>query len=416
MNHIEPDRSQGKDDTQMDIASVDTFTGDQGKIDTHYHDVSGVIPAPDQSIPADATGPTSGASTLGTGHPGFANTHPNHACSTTLAGDHEIIDAQTNYVSGVCSSPTDGTASSDEGASGNTLGEAIAATDPKRTPPLLPYLYTPELGLLAQQLDDIEGLRKAQENRLRIFTRTDADKDGEQRGFMLDEDNPVVITCQINLDQLRIIEHKTVLALQKAMRRNPLNEWRQTQLCIGEKTLARLLNTIGDPYVRLDDYTPRTVSQLWAYCGLHTLPDPSRHSDTHEANGSGLIPAGDHMKFDNQGGNVSGTHNVAAKRMKGVKANWSTLAKTRVYLLAESCVKAGVRKDENGERYAKDDSEYAQLYIDRRKHTAVTHPEWTPLHSQNDALRIVSKRILRNLWRAARDIHMNDKEVSVGSE
>lgn len=100
--------------------------------------------------------------------------------------------------------------------------------------------------------------------------------------------------------------------------------------------------------------------------------------------------------------------------MKGRQANWSTIAKTRAYLIAEACVKAGVRKDADGNRYAKDGSEYAQLYIDRRNHTAETHPEWTALHSQNDALRIVSKRILRNLWRAARDIHMNDKEASIG--
>lgn len=37
--------------------------------------------------------------------------------------------------------------------------------------------------------------------------------------------------------------------------------------------------------------------------------------------------------------------------------------------------------------------------------SAITHPEWTPGHSQNDAMRILMKRLLRNLWRAARDIH-----------
>ena len=416
MNHIELDRSQSRFDTHSHDASVATLAGNQIDLDTHQSTVSGVIPAPDQSIPADATRSTSGAPTLGTGHPGFANTHSNHACSTVLADDQPANNDQVCRVVGVHSSPTDSRSSSNEGASGTTLGEASIRPIPKIVSPLQPYLYTPELGLLAQQLDDFENLRKAQESRLRIFTRVEEDKDGETRGFALDEDNPVVIACQINVDQLRVIEHKTVLALQKAMRRNPLNEWRQTQLGIGEKTLARLLSAVGDPYVRMDNHMPRTVSQLWAYCGLHTLPDPMVTTDTHSMSGSGTSLAGDHMYADTRISRVPGTHNVAARRMKGVKANWSTIAKTRCYLLAEACVKAGVRKDENGDRYAKDDSEYAQLYIDRRNHTAVTHPEWTPLHSQNDALRIVSKRILRNLWRAARDIHMNDKEVSTDAE
>lgn len=110
---------------------------------------------------------------------------------------------------------------------------AREASDPSETEipaPLTPYLFTPELGLLAQQLDDFENLRKAQANRLRIFTRDETDSDGEMRGFALEEDNPAVIAVQINLDQLEILEHKTVLALQKVMRSNPLNEWRKTQL------------------------------------------------------------------------------------------------------------------------------------------------------------------------------------------
>lgn len=94
--------------------------------------------------------------------------------------------------------------------------------------------------------------------------------------------------------------------------------------------------------------------------------------------------------------------------MKDVQANWSTVAKLRAYLIAEALVKSGVRKDENGERYAL--TEYGQLYIDRRNTTAVTHPEWTPGHSQNDAMRILMKRLLRNLWRAARDIHEREDQ------
>lgn len=335
------------------------------------------------------------------------------ASVTNFGGDHTTGDAHPQFVSASDSSPYNYRSTPSASTTGNMAREASDPSETEIPAPLTPYLFTPELGLLAQQLDDFENLRKAQANRLRIFTRDETDSDGEMRGFALEEDNPAVIAVQINLDQLEILEHKTVLALQKAMRSNPLNEWRKTQLGVGEKTLARLLNAIGDPYVRTDNHQPRTVSQLWAYCGLHTLPSTSRLSITQDDSVEGTTLAGSQKSNETQDSIAPGT-NVAAKRMKGRQANWSTIAKTRAYLIAEACVKAGVRKDADGNRYAKDGSEYAQLYIDRRNHTAETHPEWTALHSQNDALRIVSKRILRNLWRAARDIHMNDKEASIG--
>ena len=41
------------------------------------------------------------------------------------------------------------------------------------------------------------------------------------------------------------------------------------------------------------------------------------------------------------------------------------------------------------------------LYLDRRAHTAVTHPEWNPGHGLNDALRTMGKELLKQLWRAA---------------
>lgn len=241
-----------------------------------------------------------------------------------------------------------------------------------------PTLNDKALYMLAAQLDDLEGLRKAQDNRIRILTTADVDSDGEKRGFGLTEDNPTVQNLLALQDGTKKLEHENILQLQRAMRKNPLWDWAKTQKGIGEKTLARLLAAIGDPYVNGSEQTVRSVSQLWAYCGLHTMPNPD------------------------------GGENIAARRMKGMQANWSTVAKTRAYLIAEALVKSGVRKDENGERYAL--TEYGQLYIDRRAHTAITHPEWTPGHSQNDAMRILMKRLLRNMWRAARDIHEREDQ------
>lgn len=225
-------------------------------------------------------------------------------------------------------------------------------------------LFDPTLHSLSQFLDDIEGLRKASANRMRILTATEPDDDGVMRGFGLDDGHPVVATLGGMLDSLTEIEKTNIKELQRVMKKHPLGAWVKKSKGVGEKQAARLLAAIGDPYMRpemvYEDGTvvpagPRTVSQLWAYCGLH----------------------------------VSGGE--AVRRRKGVQSNWSTDAKTRAYLVATSCIKTP--------------GPYREVYLARRAHTATTHADWTLGHSHNDALRFLSKRILRDLWSAAREIH-----------
>lgn len=61
----------------------------------------------------------------------------------------------------------------------------------------------------------------------------------------------------------------------------------------------------------------------------------------------------------------------------------------------------GKAKTESGETEA--DGRYGEIYLRRRRHTAVTHPEWTKMHSLMDAQRVVSKALVRDMWRAWRD-------------
>jgi hypothetical protein len=253
-----------------------------------------------------------------------------------------------------------------------------------------PRLADPFLALQADVVDDLERTRVANENRLRQLTRDAEDSDGETRGFGLTEDHPDVARLAGLVAGLADLEHQAVLGLQRAMRKHPLGSWVKSTPGVGEKQAARLLAAIGDPYWNTLHDRPRTVSELWAYCGLHVLPvDQADHGD-HGYLVGGSKQGGDasHRTTDARARNAG----VAARRRKGQRANWSTTAKTRAYLIAVSCIKQR-------------QSPYRAEYDARRTHTAVTHADWSDGHSHNDALRIASKALLRDLWREAKRLH-----------
>lgn len=279
--------------------------------------------------------------------------------------------------------------------------------------PLSSSLFDPTLALAADILDDLERTKLANENRLRQLTRSETDADGEERGFGLDESHPDVARLAALVQMLADAEHQATLNLQRAMRRHPLGPWVKAQKGIGDKQAARLLAKIGDPAVNAATGQYRTVSALWAYCGLHVIsPTGQSGLDAHTpAAGGGSNSAGgdpSHTCRDAQK-QLAG---VAARRQKGVKANWSTDAKTRAWLIVASCIKQldprckrdGIAEHADGCGC----SPYRIVVDERRRHTAVTHPEWTPGHSLNDGMRIACKRLLRDLWREARRIHAEE--------
>lgn len=287
------------------------------------------------------------------------------------------------------------------GSDSGTDRPVMAYPTPKPVP-----LADPSLAFAADILDDLEHTCNANANRLRIMTTLDADSDGVVRGFGLDARHPDVARLSAMVTKLDELVHDATLNLQRQMRRHPLGPWVKAQRGIGEKQAARLLAAVGDPYWNTLHDRPRTVSELWAYCGLHTLPASQCSSDTHsEAAGGGTPSAGgDQSRSDIQ------PANVAARRTKGQKANWSTNAKTRAWLCIESCMKqinreckgdAGIGSHIEGCTC----SPYRVVIDTRRAHTAVTHPEWRPGHSLNDAMRVASKELLKDLWREARRIH-----------
>ena len=50
-------------------------------------------------------------------------------------------------------------------------------------------------------------------------------------------------------------------------------------------------------------------------------------------------------------------------------------------------------------------SPFREVYLERRKHTETTHPDWPKWKSHKDGLRITSKAILKSLWLEARRLN-----------
>lgn len=292
-------------------------------------------------------------------------------------------------------------------------------------------LADPFLALAADVLDDLEKVRIANENRLRQLTRDEADKDGEERGFGLTEDHPDVARLAALVAMLGTAEHQAALNLQRQMRKHPLGPWAKAQRGVGEKQIARLLAAIGDPYWNTLHDRPRTVSELWAYCGYHVLNFSADHScsDIH-ISGVGGEQTGhpDQKPVDIQGRNVG----VAPKRARGQKNNWSATAKMRAYLVAESTLK------QLDKTCPVDADLKAAIHVDQcacsplRKVYDATKVKYadaihkapcvrcgpagkpaqagSPLsdgHKHARAMRAMAKELLKELWREAHRIHQD---------
>lgn len=269
-------------------------------------------------------------------------------------------------------------------------------------------LHDPMLGLMSDILDDLETTRIANENRLRQLTRVGEDSDGNERGFGLTEDHPDVARTAALVSMLGKLEHDATLNLQRAMRAHPMGPWVKAQRGIGEKQAARLLAAIRDPYWNDLHERPRTVSELWAYAGYHTLALPVGHTPTaaHISRADGSKPS--HVDQGSSGTQSASVH-VAAKRAKGQRANWSAEAKMRAYLISESVVKAGGpwREVYDKRKSATEGRTHAAPCVrcGPSGKPALPGSEWSKGHRHADALRITSKEILKGMWTEARRLH-----------
>lgn len=327
----------------------------------------------------------------------------------TLPADQWACEPHTTGVGGNNSSPSanDSPAPKPRLLEGNQTENGSAATNVEPTPKSHASLADPFLALAADVLDDTEATKIANENRLRQLTRTAVDSDGEERGFGLDESHPDVANLAALVALLGQVEHQAVLQLQRKMRKHPLGPWIKAQHGVGDKQAARLLAVIGDPYWNDLHNRPRTVSELWAYSGLHVLPAGQTACDTHgDTAGGDSSPAGGDSSHGN-GDTQKIPAGVAARRQKGQKANWSTTAKTRAYLIAESMLRAGNREVYDKRKAATEGRLHSSPCVrcGPKGKPALPGSPWSDGHRHADALRIQSKELLKGLWREAKRLH-----------
>ena len=200
------------------------------------------------------------------------------------------------------------------------------------------------------------------------------------------------------LSSIRAAEHECELAMWACYRRvapRPLIRWQKDTPGIGQHLLARLLGHIGHPVIAIPHHwegtganrtlvadTPfiRRVSDLWSYCG---------HGDP------------------------------ARRKQKGMTADEAASlgkpsAKMLVHLLAEGTMKCIGSETRRRSPY-RDVYDRRRLLTVERVHTApcvrcgpsgkpaAEGSPWSAAHQHTDALRIVGKEILRDMWLICRD-------------
>ncbi len=418
MTITETSRGQETPDTHAHLAPAPNFPGGQASLVAHDLDAVGESDLPQAAAQAISNMEPPAGNTLGPDQRG-RDAHCRLVRADHLPGGQRSNGDQR---------PTAAGAQSDRGQISRDTQDVTA---PVASPPVGhrtrdaqaniagrgPILLDPLLALAADMVDDLEGVRVAAENRLRQLTRDEVDSDGVMRGFALGDREAAPYAAMA--EQLAKVEHAAVLELQRRMRKHPLGPWVAARRGIGEKQAARLIAAIGDPYWNTLHDRPRTVSELWAFCGYHVLPvgQPAGDAQRRSADGAKLGSDTGQGPPDTQAPYAG----VAAARRRGQRANWSATAKMRAWVVASKCIQFTGAPNKNGDPTPH--SPYRDVYdAAREKYADAAHatpcarcgPAGKPAqpgsplsdgHKHARALRAVAKAVLKDLWLAARDIH-----------
>lgn len=146
------------------------------------------------------------------------------------------------------------------------------------------------------------------------------------------------------------------LEMKRIVRRLPIYPWAKEVKGLGELGLAVIIAESGD----LSNYPKK--GHLWKRLGL--APYEGRAYSTWRVKGG--LSAGD-----------------------WTEAGYSPRRRAEIY----SCVSEPLFRAQSVAN-----GPYRAIYDRRRENTAIAHPDWTKAHSHMDALRVMTKYLIRDLW------------------
>lgn len=240
-----------------------------------------------------------------------------------------------------------------------------------------PYLIIDaDFRLQVAVLRHLEKTRVSVQNRLFSLTSFPRRKDW---GLHLPDDHPDVMFIQEILGLIESREDETVGSLSARYRKTQLNDWSSQYKGLGPgKLMARLLGEIGDPYV-FPDGGRRKFSQLRSLAGVSVVDG---HAPRHAA---------------------------------GQQSGFRPQARTRLWLVSDQLIKQHAAPYhqvflEGVEKYK--DEKYRGVGADKKPWS----DERFAVIGRKRARLLVSTRFLRDLYRAARDIHLEAEGESEARE
>lgn len=267
----------------------------------------------------------------------------------------------------------------------------VRATSTAETPARADALTA--IRLLGRTLDDLERLRIMHGNRVAAALR-----DGHD-----------VPWIEVVNQQLEQVEHAAELELKRSWRKHPLAPWAKQIPGCGELLMARLIAEIGDPADRPNP------GKLLAYCGHG---DPAR---------AGQVPKGATQEELFKRGNPAAkkaTWKLAYQFMRTVGTIEPTVetetTRSPARPDADNDHAIAVAETNGPARGRAPRSPYRDIYDARKTategrlhaktcvrcgpsgHPAPAGSPWSDAHRHADALRIVGKRFLIDLWVASR--------------
>jgi hypothetical protein len=318
--------------------------------------------------------------------------------------------------------------SSEASAGLHLLGDTPITAATSRLLPAVPDLSGfRDLRIWAESFEDAQRARISCQNRI------------ERGGALPDQ-------FATQLAAMKAAEHQIQLGMGGCYRSvvpAGVREWQQSMFGIGPHLLARLLGALGHPRIATpyhwegegenrklipDLMFERSVRQLWSYCGHGDATRKRRKGMTADeafALGSPRCKMLTHLLAEatikcrlepmhdpsanagTAGPTTSSDQSTVGAQANGYAAGLSSSPEQPIDPAAPKANPAA--RDSSAEQPTWSTPairgpaarRYRAVYETRRAHTGETQPDWTAGHSHNDALRIVGKHILADLWEAS---------------